>query len=72
MKADPVGVATGSHYIDGDHACGEGAIAAGCRFLAGYPITPSTEVAERIAERYKRDHHQCSDFLSLLLPDLLS
>ena len=48
MKADPVGVATGNHYIDGDHACAEGAIAAGCRFFAGYPITPSTEVAERI------------------------
>ncbi len=28
MKADPIGVATGSHYIDGDHACAEGAIAA--------------------------------------------
>jgi 2-oxoglutarate ferredoxin oxidoreductase subunit alpha len=54
MKADPIGVATGSHYIDGDHACGEGAIAAGCRFLAGYPITPSTEVAERIAERFPK------------------
>lgn len=52
MKADPIGVATGNHYIDGDHACAEGAIAAGCRFLAGYPITPSTEVAERIAERF--------------------
>lgn len=52
MKADPIGVATGNHYIDGDHACAEGAIAAGCRFLAGYPITPSTEVAERVAERF--------------------
>ncbi len=52
MKADPIGVATGNHYMDGDHACAEGAIAAGCRFLAGYPITPSTEVAERIAERF--------------------
>jgi len=29
MKADPIGVATGSHYIDGDHACAEGAIAGG-------------------------------------------
>ncbi|MEE9118873.1 MAG: 2-oxoacid:acceptor oxidoreductase subunit alpha, partial [Calditrichia bacterium] len=38
----------------GDHACAEGAIAAGCRFLAGYPITPSTEVAERIAERFPK------------------
>ena len=52
VKADPIGVATGNYYMDGDHACGEGAIAAGCRFLAGYPITPSTEVAERIAERF--------------------
>lgn len=54
MKADPAGVATGSYYMDGDHACGEGAIAAGCRFFAGYPITPSTEVAERIAERFPK------------------
>jgi len=33
MKADPRGVLTGSHYIDGDHACCEGALAAGCRTL---------------------------------------
>lgn len=52
MKADPKGVLTGEHYLDGDHACSEGAIAAGCRFLAGYPITPSTEVAERVSERF--------------------
>ncbi|MDI6766319.1 MAG: 2-oxoacid:acceptor oxidoreductase subunit alpha [Bacteroidota bacterium] len=52
MKADPKGVLTGAHFIDGDHACAEGAIAAGCRFVAGYPITPSTEVVERIADRF--------------------
>lgn len=52
MKADPKGVLTGAHYLDGDHACAEGALAAGCRFFAGYPITPSTEVAERIAARF--------------------
>lgn len=52
MKADPKGVLSGAHFIDGDHACAEGAIAAGCRFVAGYPITPSTEVVERIAERF--------------------
>lgn len=52
MKADPKGVLTGAHYLDGDHACAEGALAAGCRFFAGYPITPSTEVAERIASRF--------------------
>jgi len=51
MKADPRGVLTGSHYIDGDFACCEGALAAGCRFIAGYPITPSTEVVERFARR---------------------
>lgn len=45
-------VLTGAHFLDGDHACAEGAIAAGCRFFAGYPITPSTEIAERIAQRF--------------------
>jgi 2-oxoglutarate ferredoxin oxidoreductase subunit alpha len=44
-------VLTGSHFIHGDHACAEGAIAAGCRFFAGYPITPSTEIAEHLALR---------------------
>ncbi len=43
---------TGAHYLDGDHACAEGAIAAGCNFVAGYPITPSTEVVERLAWRF--------------------
>ena len=52
MKADPAGVLTGAHYLDGDFACGEGAMAAGCRFVAGYPITPSTEVIERISRRF--------------------
>ncbi len=50
-KADPKGVLTGAHYLDGDFAIAEGALAAGCRFFAGYPITPSTETAERFAER---------------------
>lgn len=51
MHADPKGVDSGAHFIDGDHAIAEGALAAGCRFFAGYPITPSTETAERFAER---------------------
>src|SRR5512137_22541 len=54
VKADPKGVLTGAIFLDGDHACAEGAIAAGCRFVAGYPITPSTEVVERIAVRFPR------------------
>ncbi len=44
-------ILTGEHFIHGDAACAEGGIAAGCRFFAGYPITPATEVAERMARR---------------------
>jgi 2-oxoglutarate ferredoxin oxidoreductase subunit alpha len=51
MHADPAGVLTGVHFIDGDHACCEGCLAAGARFSSGYPITPSTEVVERFASR---------------------
>ena len=36
--------------MQGNEACAEGAIAAGVRFFAGYPITPSTEVAETMAK----------------------
>jgi len=52
MHADPSGVLTGKHYLDGNHAACEGALAVGCRFAAGYPITPSTEIVERIAARF--------------------
>jgi 2-oxoglutarate ferredoxin oxidoreductase subunit alpha len=44
-------VLTGKHFINGDEACAEGAIAAGCKFFGGYPITPATEVAEHISTR---------------------
>lgn len=44
-------VLTGTHFINGDQACCEGALAAGCRFFAGYPITPATEIAESISRR---------------------
>jgi 2-oxoglutarate/2-oxoacid ferredoxin oxidoreductase subunit alpha len=37
--------------ISGNHACALGAVAAGCRFFAGYPITPSSEIAERLSRR---------------------
>lgn len=36
-------------FVQGNEACAHGAIKAGCRFFAGYPITPSTEVAEDLA-----------------------
>jgi len=46
------GVLTGTHFLTGNDAAAEGAIAAGCRFFAGYPITPSTEIAERVSLRF--------------------
>ncbi|MGD9505826.1 MAG: 2-oxoacid:acceptor oxidoreductase subunit alpha [Syntrophobacteraceae bacterium] len=44
-------VLTGEHFITGDVACAEGALAAGCRFFGAYPITPATEIAEHMASR---------------------
>ena len=44
-------VLTGEHFLTGDVACAEGALAAGCLFFGGYPITPATEIAERMSER---------------------
>ena len=41
----------GTYYFSGNEAAAEGAIAAGCRFYAGYPITPSSELMERMAVR---------------------
>jgi 2-oxoglutarate ferredoxin oxidoreductase subunit alpha len=40
-----------ARLMQGDEACAEGAIAAGCRFFAGYPITPATEIAETLSRR---------------------
>ena len=40
--------------LQGNHACALAAVAAGCRFYAGYPITPSSEVAERMAAELPR------------------
>ncbi len=37
--------------MSGDEACAEGGISAGCKFFAGYPITPATEIAERMSDR---------------------
>jgi len=44
-------VRSGRRFMSGDIACAEGALAAGCRFFAGYPITPATEIAEHMARR---------------------
>ena len=41
----------GARLMEGNEAVAEGAIAAGARFFAGYPITPSTEIAEVLSQR---------------------
>ncbi len=38
-------------FVQGNEACVEGALYAGIEFFAGYPITPSTEIAELLAKR---------------------
>jgi 2-oxoglutarate ferredoxin oxidoreductase subunit alpha len=40
--------------MQGNEACARGALAAGCRFFGGYPITPSTEIAEFLARELPR------------------
>lgn len=43
----------GTYYFSGNEAVAEGAIAAGCLYYGGYPITPSSEIMERISVRFK-------------------
>jgi len=47
----PASGGVGGVLMQGDEACAEGAIAVGCRFFAGYPITPATEIAEVLSRR---------------------
>jgi 2-oxoglutarate/2-oxoacid ferredoxin oxidoreductase subunit alpha len=44
-------VSSGKYFMMGNVACAEGAIAAGCEFAAGYPITPASEIAHTLAKR---------------------
>jgi len=44
-------ILTGTHFMLGNHAVVEGALAAGCDFFAGYPITPANEISQRMSER---------------------
>ena len=44
-------VNTGIHFMLGNYAAVEGALAAGCDFFAGYPITPANEISELMSKR---------------------
>ena len=50
-KREKASLPPGRYYYSGNEAVAEGAITAGCRFYAGYPITPSSEILERMAHR---------------------
>lgn len=44
-------VKAGIHFMLGNYAVVEGALAAGCNYFAGYPITPANEISERMSSR---------------------
>ncbi|MDR1490701.1 MAG: 2-oxoacid:acceptor oxidoreductase subunit alpha [Desulfovibrio sp.] len=48
-------VAPDAHFVQGNEACVRGAMYAGLNFFAGYPITPSTEIAEHLADILPRN-----------------
>ncbi len=50
----PSALPPGPAFLQGDEACAEGAIAAGCTYYAGYPITPASEIMETIATRFAK------------------
>ena len=51
MLTKPIMTNPGSYFWQGNVACVEGALAAGCRFFAGYPITPANEISEWMSRR---------------------
>jgi 2-oxoglutarate ferredoxin oxidoreductase subunit alpha len=50
MTASAMG--PGRYLMQGDQACAEGALAAGCDYYAGYPITPASEIMQHICRRF--------------------
>jgi 2-oxoglutarate/2-oxoacid ferredoxin oxidoreductase subunit alpha len=51
LKKIKSSISPGWYFMQGDEACAEGALAAGCRFYAGYPITPASEIMIRMVHR---------------------
>jgi 2-oxoglutarate ferredoxin oxidoreductase subunit alpha len=54
LRAESGGDSVKVAFMQGNEACAEGALAAGCRFFAGYPITPSSEISEILSRRLPR------------------
>ncbi|MDR0828027.1 MAG: 2-oxoacid:acceptor oxidoreductase subunit alpha [Desulfovibrio sp.] len=53
-RAKKASAAPDVRFVQGNEACVQGALYAGLNFFAGYPITPSTEIAEHLAELLPR------------------
>jgi len=49
----PSPIPPGEYFLLGDEASADGAVAAGCNFFAGYPITPASELMVRVVHRMK-------------------
>ncbi|MEF8835002.1 MAG: 2-oxoacid:acceptor oxidoreductase subunit alpha [Candidatus Thermoplasmatota archaeon] len=45
----------GEYFMEGNIACAEGALRAGCGFYAGYPITPASEVMNHLSEELPKE-----------------
>ena len=54
-------------FLQGNEACVEAALYAGLQFYAGYPITPSTEIAEHVAYRLPQQGANSSKWKTKLL-----
>ena len=48
-KNDDSRLPPGTHFMMGNFALSEGAVAAGCKFVSGYPITPASEIVNRLS-----------------------
>jgi len=51
MSRNKKNLMSGTHFMLGNHAIVEGALAAGCDFFAGYPITPANEISQYMSQR---------------------
>jgi len=54
-KQNPVAADEKQAVLQGNEACAKGALYAGCRFFAGYPITPSTEIIEMMSSEMQKN-----------------
>lgn len=75
LKVDRRNLTADSIIVNGNAACALGAVYGGCTFVAWYPITPSTSVAEsfmKYATKYRKDEHGKNKFAVVQAEDELA